>query len=86
MNTSGWVTLARRRPEELIKTLDEERALVAVLQAQRGRTYTFGDVLVARGSSRQSAGTAIAGGRAVEDAIEKVVTELGLPYQLRTRH
>lgn len=85
LDTSGWVTLARRRPKELIQTLDEECALVAELQAQRGRTYTFGDVLVARGSSRQSAGTAIAGGRAVEDAIEKVVIELGLPYQLRTR-
>jgi hypothetical protein len=85
LDTSGWVTLARRRPEELIKTLDEERALVAELEAQRKRSYAFGDVLIARGSSRQSAGTAIAGGRAVEDAIEKVAIELELPYQLRTR-
>lgn len=85
LETSGWITLARRRPAELIEALDEERALIAELEAQRARTYTFGDVLVARASSRQSAGTAIAGGRAVEDAIEKVVRELGLPHELRTQ-
>jgi hypothetical protein len=85
LDTSGWITLARQRPKELIQALDEDRSLVAELEAQRARAYTFGDVLVARASSRQSAGTAIAGGRAVEDAIEKVVVELGLPYELRTR-
>lgn len=85
LGTSGWITLARQRPSELIQALDEDRGLIAELEAQRARPYTFGDVLVARASSRQSAGTAIAGGRAVEDAIEKVVLELGLPYELRTR-
>jgi hypothetical protein len=84
LDTSGWITLARQRPAELIEALDEERGLVAELEAQRKRTYRFGDVLVARATSRQSAGTAIAGGRAVEDAIEAVVKELKLPYDLRT--
>jgi hypothetical protein len=84
LDTSGWITLARHRPADLIEALDEERALVAELEAQRKRAYGFGDVLVARASSRQSAGTAIAGGRAVEDAIEAVVEELKLPYDLRT--
>jgi hypothetical protein len=84
LDTSGWIMLARHRPAELIEALDEERALVAELEAQRNRAYGFGDVLIARASSRQSAGTAIAGGRAVEDAIEAVVRELKLPYALRT--
>jgi hypothetical protein len=84
LDTSGWITLARQHPDELIEALDEDRALVAELEAQRGRIYRFGDVLAARAASRQRAGRAIAGGRAVEDAIEQVVSGLGLPYELRT--
>lgn len=84
-DTSGWVTLARRRASDLIAGLDDEFGLVAELEAQRKQSYTFGDVLVARAGTRQSAGAAIAGGRGVEDAIERVVTGLGLPCKLRTR-
>ncbi len=84
-DTSGWITLARKRPEDVISALDADFGLLAQLEAQRKRTYTFGDVLMARAGSRQSAGAAIAGGRGVEDALEHVAEELGLPCEPRTR-
>lgn len=85
LDTGGWVQLARSRPDELVAMLDEEFGLLAELSAQRGAEYTFGDVLVARAGTRQNAGAAIDRGRGVEDLIEEVAADLGLPYQLRTQ-
>lgn len=85
LGSVGWVTLARLRPAELVGLLDEQFGLVRLLDSQRGRTYNFGDVLVARGGTRGSATRAGASGRRIEDAIERVAGELGLPYEVRTR-
>lgn len=84
-DTSGWVTLAREHSGELIAMLDDEFGLVSVIEAERAKRFGFGDILVARAGSRQSAGEAVAGGRALEDAIEETVKRLNLPYELRTR-
>lgn len=83
--TSGWVTLARSTPDELVAHLDAEHDVVALVARQRGRAYTFGDLLVARGGTRSTATAAGASGRRVEDEIEAIAGRLGLPYETRTR-
>ncbi len=83
--TSGWVSLARERAHELITMLDEEYRLVQLIQEQRERIYTFGDILIARAGTRATATRAGAAGRRVEDEIEAVAVRLELPHQLRTR-
>jgi hypothetical protein len=85
LGTSGWIKLARERPGELIRMLDSEFDLVRLIGAQRVVTYDFGDILVARAGTRQTATAAGASGRKVEDEIEAIARDLGLPYQTRTR-
>lgn len=84
-DTSGWLTLARQRPRELVEMLDEEFDLVRLVTVQRRRKYDFGDVLVARAATRSTATQAGVSGRKVEDEIEAIVVDLGLPYKTRTR-
>lgn len=83
--TSGWHTLARSRPSDLIEKLDEDYDLIRLVETQRARSYTFGDVLVARGGPRLTATRAGAAGRKVEDEIEDIARGLGLTYETRTR-
>lgn len=83
--TSGWVTLARTRAIELIDWFDKDFDLLRLLAVQRIRTYEFGDVLVARAGSRVTATQAGLSGRKVEDEIEAIAADIGLPYQVRTR-
>jgi len=84
-STSGWQTLARERPEELITALDEDYGLVEQVTAQRRETYDFGDILIARGGTRLTATRAGAAGRKIEDEIEAIATELELEHETRTR-
>jgi len=84
-DTSGWITLARERPADLIRMLDVEFDLVRLVTVQRHREYEFGDILVARAGTRQTAASAGASGRKVEDEIEAIALDLGLPCQTRTR-
>lgn len=65
--------------------LDEEFDLVRLVEVQRNRQYDFGDILVARGGTRQTATAAGASGRKVEDEIEAIARGIGLPYETRTR-
>jgi hypothetical protein len=65
-------------------TRDNPQA-VAALRAQLHRTYTFGDVLVARAGTRVTAVAASTSGRVLEDRIEAIAVELGLTYETRTR-
>lgn len=84
-DTSGWVTLARQAPAELITWLDQKFDLIRLLEVQRNREYKFGDVLVARAATRARAAQAGESGRKVEDEIEAIAKDLGLQYQVRTR-
>ena len=84
-DTTGWVTLARTRPADLVRMLDADFDLVRLVTVQRERPYDFGDVLVARAGTRQTASRAGASGRKVEDEIEAIAHDLGLPCQTRTR-
>lgn len=84
-DTAGWITLARQRSDELIAVLDEDFELVRLVETQRHQVFKFGDVLVARGSGRQSASRAGLAGRSVEDEIEQVAQGLGLTTAARTR-
>lgn len=86
LGSEGWIKLARSAPERLIAMLDEEFGLLARIEVERARTWTFGDVLWERvtaakgrahGSSRR--------GRRLEDAAQNQVESLGLRPVLRTR-
>jgi hypothetical protein len=85
LNTTGWITLAREHPAELIAMFDDQYDLVRLIDEQRHRAYDFGDVLVARAGTRRTATTAGTTGRRVEDEIEAVARELGLPHSTRAR-
>jgi hypothetical protein len=84
-DTSGWVTLARERSLELVQMLDQDFDLLRLLRVQRGQAYDFGDVLVARAGTRGTATRAGVSGRRVEDEIEAIATDLGLPSAMRSR-
>lgn len=84
-DTTGWVKLARERPDDLIAMFDGQYELVRLVDEQRGRMYNFGDILAARAGTRATAKRAGAAGRRVEDEIQAVAERLWLPYQLRTR-
>ena len=83
--TSSWVKAVGDDARGVVVWLDEELGLLAALEAQRHRTYTFGDVLAARGTSRQVANRAGVAGKLIEDAVEQIVRDLGLPYEMRGR-
>src|SRR3546814_4050864 len=71
LGSSGWITLARERSDDVIAMLDNNYDVVRLVGEQRGRTYDFGDVLVARAGTRRTATDAGATGRRVEDEIER---------------
>lgn len=83
--TAGHVTLARKRAGDLIAWLDEDFDLVDLTNEQVGRRYELADVLVARAGGRATATAAGRSGRQVEDVIEQVASDLGLPFEPRTR-
>lgn len=83
--TSGWVTLARERPADLVEMLDRDYDLVRQVEMQRANAYTFGDILVARAGTRVTATSAGVAGRKVEDEIEAIARDLGLACETRTR-
>jgi hypothetical protein len=84
--TSGYTKLSDPTTAfGVIVAMDTEFQLVDVLAAERGKTFNYADVLVARAGTRQRAGEAQAGGRGIEDAVEALAVGLKLPYELRTR-
>lgn len=83
---ASWQKLARTSPDELVAFLDERFALVEELRRQRDRTWLFADVLEERLRwSRRTGARSAARGRLVEDAVEQVLNQLGLTYEMRTR-
>jgi hypothetical protein len=84
-DTSSWRKLARQQSDELVQMLDDDFELVRLVEEQRHKVFSFGDVLVARGTSRQSANRAGLAGRSVEDEIEGIARDLGLTTATRTR-
>lgn len=82
---AGWVPLAREKPAEVVAYLDDRFALIDRLQVEATRAWTFADVLVERASSSSRATGAIARGRALEDLVESVARDLGLPHGMRGR-
>ncbi len=86
LDSSGWTTLARQRPDKVIEMLDEDYEVVRLIDEQRTQSYDFGDILVARAGTRRTATDASATGRRVEDEIEKVSNDIGLTSVTRTRN
>ena len=83
---SGWVTLARTQPMQIIEMLDEHFDLMAKLQEQLSKNWTFADVLLERYFwSSKSATSAQGRGRDLEDQVEEVVRSLGLSCRMRGR-
>jgi hypothetical protein len=85
LGTSGWIKLARERPQDVIDMLDTRYDLLQRVRAERDRSWTYGDVLFERAESRSRAGRAIGRGRRLENDVEDLVHALGLPYKLRTQ-
>ena len=83
--TAGWVTLGRTRSAELVEALDDDFSLVALLEAQSARRWTWADVLARIMAPRQHAGGWVQQGRDLEDAVEEKVKALGVAYSVRTR-
>jgi hypothetical protein len=84
LGTSGWIKLGRRNPSEIVDLLDREYGLVARVNEERHRQWSYGDILFERAASRGSASRAIGRGRSLEDEVEAVVASLGLSYKVRT--
>lgn len=80
--TRSYARLARR-PAAVVTTLDE-LGLLDRVGNERARTYAYSDILLARYGSRATAGRAIGRGRALEDAVQRIVRELRLPHVMRT--
>lgn len=85
LGTSGAITLARDRSEELITFLDDRFDVVEMVNKQADQEYGLADVLIARAGTRVTATRATAAGRSIEDMIEDIAKDLGLAYATRTR-
>lgn len=85
LGSSSWTRLARENPVRIAELLNSEFALLSSLEAQCERTYSFGDLLVARAGTRVLATSATTAGRMVEDKIEATAVALGLTYATRGR-
>jgi len=66
--TAGWVKLGRQRPSDLAAELDDDLGILAALQTQAERDWTWADVLARTMAPRQRAGSAVQQGRDLEDA------------------
>ncbi|MCI1747118.1 MAG: hypothetical protein LKI24_02805 [Acidipropionibacterium sp.] len=74
--TGSWAKAAREHGPELIRHLDDDYGLLRLITVQRGRRYSFADVLIARAGTRVTATSAGRSGRRVEDELEKIAQEL----------
>jgi hypothetical protein len=79
------MTLGRSRASEVVDCLDDDHGIVAALNGQSSRVWTWADVLARTMAPRQRAGGAIEQGRALENAVEEVVQATGLAFVPRTR-
>lgn len=84
--SASWLRRARKEPRVIIDTLDEHFNLVERLAEARGRRYTLADVLIARSARGAGASGAIDAGRQLEDKVERLLRDLDLPYQARSRY
>lgn len=83
--TAGWVKLGKADAAGLVNALERDFGVVALLEAQADRAWTWADVLARIMSPRQQAGAWVQQGRDLEDAVEDRVKKLGVPYVARTR-
>lgn len=84
LGTASWRKLAKERPDDVISMLDGEFGLVHRIAKDRSRTWSYADILAERYASRLKASGAIHRGRDLENAVEAIARELGLPYAMRT--
>lgn len=83
--SESWRALGKTQPKALVEWMNAEFDVATSIAGQRRRLYAFGDVLAARGTSRQTASSAGAAGKLIEDVVEAVVVGLGLQYKMRGR-
>lgn len=84
-DTAGWIVLSREQPDQLIEGLDEDFDLIALLNEQCSREWTWADVLARAMAPLQRAGSSVRQGRNLEDRVEEVIEEVGLAFVARTR-
>lgn len=86
LGTQGWVTLAKKAPDQLIDFLDSQFNVVDALQEEMSRSWTYSDVILERHLwSKKSGAQSVGRGKSVEDEVESLVESLGLQYKMRTR-
>lgn len=83
--SASWITRSREEPETIIGMLDEHFDLVVRAEVAVGRTYTLGDILIARSARKAGAAAGITSGRELEDQVEAVIVDLGLSFSTRTQ-
>lgn len=85
LGTAGWVKLAKSSPHRLVHALEEAFGLLEAIREQKIKSWSFADVLVERARwSHQSATRAGRRGRALENVVQQIVREAGLPCKMRT--
>lgn len=85
LGSPSFSTLVRKGLAADVVGILNESGLVDTVRANRGQTFTYADVLIARYGSRGRAGSAISRGRLLEDGVQRVADELRLPYLMRGR-
>lgn len=85
LGSPAWVTRARTDPGSIIELLDRAFSLIECVTISRHHSYTLADVLLAQAAATSSAGGAITTGRRLEDAVQAVIEQLGLPFVARTQ-
>ncbi|MGH2663948.1 MAG: hypothetical protein ACRDH8_14320 [Actinomycetota bacterium] len=83
--TESFRRIGEGHAKDLVDALDSEFHLLEELRTQRSRRWSFSDVLLERHASRLRAAGSIGRGRRVEDLVEAVVNDVGLPHEMRTR-
>lgn len=77
--------MVKSHASDLIDILDREFDLTGAINRQLTTSWTFADILAERASSRSRAAGSIRRGRQLEEEVEQIVRELGLPHDMRTR-
>lgn len=83
--TGSWAKAAKEHTQDLVRRMDEDYDLLRLVKTQRFRDYRFEDILIARAGTRTTATSAGQSGRRIEDEIEAVAVDIGLPHALRGR-
>lgn len=86
LGSAGWIRLARHRSTEVVEFLDNRFGLVRILNEELQKQWSFADILEERvGATRRRASRSQRRGRRLEDEVSRVLCDLRLSHEMRTR-